>query len=326
MEAREPMPKAETTADMHETFLSQVNEAIGRMTLGGAERPTRPANAPRIKTIVVAYDGSKGARRALAWADDLARSYGASVTVAGVSTPPQIVDAGITGYAWYGDYTGALLDAKSSVRKAAEGAVETLRDDNVEAESVVVEGPPGREIASLAAQKHADLVIAGATRMDRVARALLGSTATTLLDRAPCSVLLARGDPRPQRILVATDGSHASYRAVAIAFHRASQTGAELVVQHVLDYPTQIADEPPEGFLKAVVEHLRLPAAPPRVRYVLDVGSPAENILLRGGEEGAGLVVLGSQGKGALERFFVGSTSRRVANESHASVLVVKDA
>lgn len=323
------MPESRLAEDMHETFLEDVNAAIDRLTLGAGKRPT-PAESrkgqPRYRHIVVAYDGSEGAERALAWAKELGRASGARISLVGVATQPPVTAPDAMGLAWYPSYAEAFHDAERSLEECTRSAADLLRESDLQADSVVLEGGPGREIARYADETSADLVIVGETRGGRVKRALLGSTAQTLLDRAPCSVLIARGDPRPARILACADGSHASYRAVAHALHRASQSGAELVIQHVLDYPTQRAgDVPPAGFAKEVVERLQLPAAPPKVRYVLDVGAPATRILLRAGEEGAGLVVLGSHGKEAVERLLVGSTSRRVANESHASVLVVKD-
>lgn len=315
-------------SDLHEAFLESVNAAIDRLTFGVGESPSRDearSRAPRYRRIVVAYDGSEGAKLALDWAKELARAHSAKVTVVTVFTPPQVASAYSMGLAWYPDYAQAYHDIEHSLREASDSATELLRAFDVQADGVVVTGSPAHEVVEAARTHRADLVIAGATRGGRVAR-LFGSTAQALLASAPCSVLIARGQPRPRRILVATDGSRASYRAVAHALHRASQTSAELVVQHVLEVPAHGAeDAPPEGFVKSVVERMDLPAASPKLRYVIDVGNAATRILQRVVDEDAGLVVVGSHGKGALDRLFVGSTSRRVAAESPASVLVVKD-
>lgn len=316
--------------DLHAKFLDQVNQAVDRLTFGVAAAPrTGEAHKhqPRYRRIVVAYDGSEGAQRALDWTKDIARAHGSTVTVVSSFRPPQVATAGAMAYGWYADYAEAYGAAERRARSAAEKGAQLLQALHVEATPIVVEGNAGHHAAKIATDQHADLVVVGATRGGRIHRALLGSTAATLLHRAPCSVLIARGGPRPARIMVATDGSRVGYRAVAHALHRASQTSAELTVLHVLDYPTETIDEvPPEGFLKAVAQHLELPAAPPKVSYRLDVGHPATRILMRAAEEDAGLIVLGSHGKEVIDRILVGSTSRRVANESQASVLVVKDA
>ena len=52
--------------------------------------------------------------------------------------------------------------------------------------------------------------------------------------------------------------------------------------------------------------------------------SPAEGILEQARESRADLILVGSHGKGAVERFMVGSVSERVARYASASVLVVR--
>lgn len=314
-----------TIENLHDHILTEVNQAIDRLTLGNAEPIPRVAQ-PRYQKIIVAFDASAGANAALAWAKDLARSHHGEVMIASVIPPPSLATPTAMGFGWYPEYLDTFAQLRTGARGHAEEAARSLRDEGIQARTRILEGSVAREIATLASHEDADLVILGAPSTSRVERALLGSTATGLLGKAPCSVLIARGAPRPARILAAVDGSTVSSAAVAHALHRASATGAELVVLHVLDYPEEdVSDLPREGFLKAVEERLALPAPPPRIRYVLDAGHAATRILRRAEAEDAGLVVIGAYGKGAFERLVVGSTSRRVAAESHASVLVVKE-
>lgn len=311
---------------LHDAFLLNVNEAIARMTMGMGEAPKTGARShrPRYRRFVVAYDGSEGANFALAWAKEIAGLHGSEILVANAFAPPNIAGANL-GYAWYPDYAELYENAEKWARNVADETANELREGALKASSYALEGGAAREISKLAHEKKADVLIAGASRRGALGR-LLGSTATGFLEHAPCSVLIARNAPPIQRILAATDGSSVSYRAVAHALGLASELGTDLVVQHVLEYPEQAEERHPEGFLKGVVERIQLPAAPPRVKYVMDVGSAATHILMRAGEEGAGLVCVGSHGRGRVERMFVGSVSRRVANECRASVLVVKEA
>jgi nucleotide-binding universal stress UspA family protein len=53
-------------------------------------------------------------------------------------------------------------------------------------------------------------------------------------------------------------------------------------------------------------------------------GSAAAAILNQAEEDRAALIVVGSHGKGALDRFLTGSVSERVARYAHASVLVAR--
>lgn len=323
------MKSAHATDTARREALDYIREAIEQLTFGSAQAP-RPDDArshqPRYDHILVAYDGSEGAQFALDWAKDLARANGSKVTIVTAFVPPQIADGATLGYAWYPDYTKWYGAIEKRSREAVESAASILNEQGIEAQSIVVEGHAGRTIARLAGDKRVDLVLVGASRGGRIQRAILGSTAESLLSQAPCNVLIARGPPQPRRVLVATDGSNVSYRAIAYAYHRASQTSADLIVEHVLELPGETLDDvPPQEFVKAVADRLDLPEAPANVRYVLDVGHPAKAILKRAEDDDAGLIVVGSHGKDRLERFVIGSTSRRVASEAHTSVLVVRD-
>jgi nucleotide-binding universal stress UspA family protein len=59
------------------------------------------------------------------------------------------------------------------------------------------------------------------------------------------------------------------------------------------------------------------------VRTVLRSGHPAEEILKTAEDEKPDLIMIGSRGK-RLGRFFIGSVSREVVNNSSVSVLLVK--
>lgn len=59
-----------------------------------------------------------------------------------------------------------------------------------------------------------------------------------------------------------------------------------------------------------------------KVEHESYTGSPARVIVQRAKEWNAQLVVVGSLGHNAIERVFIGSVSRKVANEAHCSVRV----
>jgi nucleotide-binding universal stress UspA family protein len=313
--------------DLHEEFLRSVNDAIDRMTLTAREtpHPTPERQRARYRKLVVAYDGSEGAKLALAWAKEIAGLHGSEVIIANTFAPVNIGGASI-GYGWYADYTELYEKAEKWARSIADETASELRAVEIKAKAYTLEGSAGTQIAKLAREQHADLLLIGASRHSAVGRLFLGSSAMSLVEQAPCSVLVARNSPPIRRMLVATDGSNVSYRAVAHALGIASELNAELVVEHVLEYPEQAEELHPEGLLKNIIKKIQLPAAPPRVRYLMDVGNPATRILHRAREEDVGLIVVGSHGRGVVERMFVGSVSRRVTNESGASVWVVKEA
>lgn len=56
------------------------------------------------------------------------------------------------------------------------------------------------------------------------------------------------------------------------------------------------------------------------------VGNPSQELIQKAGEWGADLIVVGSRGRSALGRFFLGSVSKMVATESRCSVRIARRA
>jgi len=142
-------------------------------------------------------------------------------------------------------------------------------------------------------------------------------------------------------ILVATDLSETSGRALAVAVQLARDHGAALRILHVVH---DVASEPwaieaagvDFGALTAEVRDraerdlaacvARINPAPERMTAEVLVGRPAAEIIRRAADLHADLVVVGSHGRGPLGRVFLGSVADRVLRESGCPVLVVRPA
>ena len=61
-----------------------------------------------------------------------------------------------------------------------------------------------------------------------------------------------------------------------------------------------------------------------RAKSVSRMGNPAEQIMEAASKQQADLIVMGAQGLGALDRFFLGSVSTRVVQYANGAVLVVR--
>jgi len=77
-------------------------------------------------------------------------------------------------------------------RKLLEQSVRTLIQAGFTAEAVCLRGKPAEEIMKMATKQHADLIVMGAQGMDAIARFLLGSVSTQVVQHATCSVLVVR--------------------------------------------------------------------------------------------------------------------------------------
>ena len=86
------------------------------------------------------------------------------------------------------------------------------------------------------------------------------------------------------------------------------------------------ADDFAEAHRKAVWEEIRpvLDASGASIRTIDLEGYPADTIIDYAEEVGAGLIVIGSRGRGDLASLVLGSTSHRIVNHARCDVLIAK--
>ena len=78
------------------------------------------------------------------------------------------------------------------IRKLLEQSVRKLIQAGFTAEAVCLRGKPAEEIMKVATKQHADLIVMGAQGLGAIARFLLGSVSTRVVQHATCSVLVVR--------------------------------------------------------------------------------------------------------------------------------------
>lgn len=130
-----------------------------------------------------------------------------------------------------------------------------------------------------------------------------------------------------RRLLVATDLSPRSERALARGVRIARQHGAELRLCHVVDdaLPAHLAEAQRLAAESILNERLQALAGVPAplVSTAVVTGKPFAAILQQAVEWPAELIVLGAH-RGGAEGMFRGSTAERVIREGHHPVLVVR--
>lgn len=143
----------------------------------------------------------------------------------------------------------------------------------------------------------------------------------------------------PSRILVAFDFSAPARRALALAKDLGQAGGGRIDVVHVVHDPYEGLEHPPrdslwgnteetEGYLdslrgrlKAEVEQVFGASSSTGIHVVR--GDIDEEILALAKQLGADLVIVGTTGKRAVDRFLLGSVSSRVLHRSKIPVLTV---
>jgi nucleotide-binding universal stress UspA family protein len=134
------------------------------------------------KNILVAWDGSEHATRALEQAVDLARTQEARLTLLAVAAPLHL---------WPGQFVPPITEAdllESAGEVAAAG--EALVPDGVAVSSRVVYGDPGVELLKRAAAAGHDLIVMGSRGRGALRSAVLGSVSHFVLNHTRLPVLV----------------------------------------------------------------------------------------------------------------------------------------
>lgn len=138
------------------------------------------------QNILLAYDGSEDGREALCQGARLAVLCRAKVhLVAVIVSSPGIA----IGDAAYPSEEWAYRELQEVKRIMQEGE-DHLKEAGLEVEGYLCRGQPVEEIASIANEVHADLIVVGHREQSGLARWWRGSVGQSLLAEAPCSVLV----------------------------------------------------------------------------------------------------------------------------------------
>jgi nucleotide-binding universal stress UspA family protein len=141
------------------------------------------------------------------------------------------------------------------------------------------------------------------------------------------------------KIVHPTDFSDCAERARVLAVQLARALGAELILLHVaveaplfregLTGPRELEgffEEQREWARRALEERAaesRGQGVPTLARVI--TGVPHREIVEAARREGAALIVMGTHGRGAVERFFVGSVADRVVHAAPCAVVTRRD-
>ncbi|KZK40075.1 Universal stress protein UspA [Lactococcus cremoris] len=138
-----------------------------------------------------------------------------------------------------------------------------------------------------------------------------------------------------KNILVAVDGSEQSYDALREAIETAQANDSQLKILYVLN--DKLANIPVHldtmTLYKSVQEHSDyvvdqvqgyLKDTEVSFEIVRLTGSPKREIINYSKENNIDLIVLGSTGLDAIDRFIIGSTTQYIVNHTSCNVMVVK--
>ena len=281
-------------------------------------------------TILVPVDGSEVAETAAATAIAFARRFDAEVHALHVQEvgelPPGVDDEEAGPLATQGQH--ALDDV---AKQAAEAGVE--------AATALVSGDADvdRAILRYVDEHDVDCIVMGTHGRRGIGRFILGSVAEETIRGSPVPVVTVHEDTGVptefSSILVPTDGSDTSDRALEEAVGLADATGASITGAYVVDDTVvrdgagmQVAmdalEDAGEEILQSFTRQAEAAGAEQIDTTILH-GVPYHAIVNYADEEDVDCIVLGSHGRTGVDRYLLGSIAERVIRLSDVPVLTV---
>jgi nucleotide-binding universal stress UspA family protein len=269
--------------------------------------------------VVVAFDGSADAGRALAWGIDLARTRHARLHV--------VIASGDLGELsdWAEEWSVGLAEewrheAESHLRFCG------LRDWSLE----IRDGLPAEVLVE--ASKHAGVMVMGSHGHTALGGAVMGSVSQHVTRYAHCPVVAVRAvyADASTRVVVGVDGSDSSIGAVEFAFEYADWIGGSVTALHGWRKPRAEGSATDLAHEIAGAERLLAEAVAGMCEKYPDIPVTLEAIpvtparALADASGAAKLVVVGSRGRGAFATLLLGSVSSAVLHKATCPVAVVR--
>lgn len=277
--------------------------------------------------VVVGFDGSDAARRAVLWgAEEAARGGSALQVVQAVRAPlpePMFTPMSMPVPEFVTEETMAR-SAEDQLAGLARELRQNWPDLRVDTRVRL-----GRAVDVLA-DEEGDLLVLGSSGHTGIAEMFLGSTAASLVSIGGRPVVVTRSSPSDGRVVVGVDGSDTSTDAIAFAFSYAAQHGREVLAIHAwndvgwAELPQQDWDHIRVDLAKLLEEQLAPHRSQhPDIHVAQEVAFDAPARALLQAADGAALIVVGSHGRGAVTRAILGSVSHAVLHHAPCPVAVV---
>ena len=239
------------------------------------------------------------------------------------------------------EWTMRHRDVKADLRERAS------HFGDLQAYTVIVDGPAAERICAWARDNAVDLTVLGRCSESNGSVGWLGGTARRVSEVVNGSVLLVPstqvGDApiRYHRMLIPLDGSSRSECALPLGLGIAAAHGAEMVLVHAAPNVDLTEVGPPEADAISLRDRLRrrnestaerylkrvrsrLPATPATRVRVLPSGDPRHALARAAFEEHADLMVLSCTGQSGHPDMSVGSVADYLINHMDIPILLVR--
>jgi|GEM_PF-148496 universal stress protein A len=296
--------------------------------------------------ILVPTDFSEYSDKAVKQALDIAAEYGSAVYI--VHVVDEKLQAATTDDG--SDVIRNIDEIKKFERGIAQHAKEKLNaqikrfpvSSSISVTPMVIHGIPYEAVLQEQEKLGIDLVVIGSLGHSGIARFLIGGVARNVLKGAKCPVLLTKDVffSRPTRIMVPTDFSDYSDKALKQGLDIARQYQAKVFVFHAvsairqygLDYALpeeMIADaekQSKETSRELMAKQLAKFPQASQVEVVTDTASGLtyEAILDEAKAKQIDLIVIASLGRSGIAKYFLGNVARNVLKGAKCPVLITR--
>lgn len=284
--------------------------------------------------VLVGYDGSEHAARALEYGAEEATRRNLALTVVCAYIAPAMFYANLASM----PVENGQDTSRRAVEKLLAEAAELLPDHAGKVSYRAEQGDATGVLRDLSA--HASAAVVGSRGRGGFIGRLLGSVSTALPAHAHCPTIVVPGH-RPETsnapIVAAVDGSDSGSLAMFAAAEVASSRGTALEIVCVLPrgeewlywYPElELSSEVTARRSKELEAGLEVQAAAVaqqfpdlKVSAVVSIGDPTEVIAEK--TKAAALTVLGTRGRGPASSALLGSVSRGVLHHAQGPVMIV---
>jgi nucleotide-binding universal stress UspA family protein len=226
-----------------------------------------------------------------------------------------------------------LLKSLARSHKAAERHLSRYVDSQVgealQAETLVVEGPPFRAILKAVQDRQVDWIVMGTQGQGGWKQLVMGSVTARVLAETDCPVLAVRykkGAAEPYRVSIQRVLCPVNYTDIALkALHQAvavvERFSAQLLIVHVLESPGEETEERAMDRLCSwIPEDIRSRC---QMEEMIRKGNAAEQVLEAAASSDCDMMVVGAQHKRFWDTTVIGTTTMNVIGHAPCPVLTV---
>lgn len=242
------------------------------------------------------------------------------------------------------DFSPALYNTATAIEGELVRRVDVIKNDaaehldsiskaeDISFRSLVKEGNAAKKIIETAEEENVDLIVMGRKGMSALERIFIGSVANQVLRNSRVPLLLTKkttGGPRFNKILVPTDFSEHEDIERDFAWKLAKGLDAALTLLHVLElhdyeFSPRVLEEMMGEILKRIKGRKRSEKEDVEVTEdVTRAVNASLGIMDYAAAHAYDLIVMSTCGPGAVERFFLGSTTEKVIAHSPIPIFAI---